>query len=658
MYLRAFGLREDPFGVTPNPRFLYMSASHREALASLVHGIEAERGFIALIAEPGMGKTTLLTHVLEAMRTQALSISLFQTQCSRQELLRYMLADLGMPVQTDDVVALHEQFNEVLVNTARTGKRFIVVIDEAQNLSDDVLEAVRLLSDFETPSRKLLQIILSGQPKLGESLARSEMWQLRQRMSIICHLHRLDVNEVLEYIEHRLRVAGRSDPLFTPEAVETIAACSGGIPRLINNYCFNLLSLAYALDQPLVTAAMVDEISQDLAMGTDTGPHGEPHPAKDSYPRLDVNRTAERMRAIHAVQIKANATGPVAQPPVAQPSAPAPVPTLAADAWQPSTIGQSPEPIPASEPVRVMPIARPAPAQPASIPAYVSGAAAPATAPAEAPRPKPEPLPPYEIRTIEPKPLPDPLKEIRTVIHAEPEPNQLGDLDPKPAPGSLAGFPLGAILFVGLMLGAVFAMIWWYTHDSRAETLLHSPTQVVAEPEGGEPVFRRSGVDKQNNSNTQRGSRPPAPASSREQLTVSDSPIPKRPAVTDPTPPPVRGTGIHPALPTVVAATSPAMPQLKADEPQPQSEVVPGRLLKTVNPKFPVAAGHGYSEGTVVLMATINAQGDVESLEFLSGDRFFAPSAMDSVRKWKYSPYTLNGKPVPVQTKITIHFRP
>ncbi len=265
MFLKFFGLREQPFGVTPDPRFLYLGAAHREALASLYYGIEAGRGFVGLIAKPGMGKTTLLFHLLEKFRSSARTAFLFQTQCNSREFLRFLLAELGYEGDTQDFVRLHEEFNRRLLQEARAGNRFIVVIDEAQNLEPSVLETVRLLSDFETPRAKLLQIILAGQPELASKLASPGLAQLRQRISLLIGLEPLPSWEVKPYIEHRLQVAGyQGDRLFTPDALTMIAEVSNGIPRSINNFCFNALSLACALRQQVVDAAVMKEVMADL----------------------------------------------------------------------------------------------------------------------------------------------------------------------------------------------------------------------------------------------------------------------------------------------------------------------------------------------------------------------------------------------------------
>lgn len=265
MYLKYFGFREQPFGVTPDPRFLYLGAAHKEAMASLYYGIEAGRGFLGLIAKPGMGKTTILFHLLEKFRTQARTAFIFQTQCTSREFMRFLLSELGYEGDTQDFVKMHEEFNRRLLQEARAGNRFIVVVDEAQNLEPSVLETVRLLSDFETPKAKLLQIILAGQPELADKLASPSLSQLRQRISMLNRIEALPSWEIKNYVEHRLKVAGYEGPtLFTQEAIEEAARFTEGIPRNVNNFCFNALSLACALRQKMVDLDVAREVMSDL----------------------------------------------------------------------------------------------------------------------------------------------------------------------------------------------------------------------------------------------------------------------------------------------------------------------------------------------------------------------------------------------------------
>jgi general secretion pathway protein A len=266
MFLDFYGLREEPFGVTPDPRFLYLSPEHREALASIYYGIEAGRGFLALIAVPGMGKTTLLFHLLERFRSSARTAFLFQTQCTSREFMRFLLNELSCGSGSgQDPVAMHEEFNRLLLQEARAGRRCVVIIDEAQNLDPSVLETIRLLSDFETPRAKLLQIVLAGQPGLANKLARPSLAQLRQRISLIARLGTLPPHETRKYLEYRLRVAGLSEQrIFTNEACEMIAELSLGIPRNINNLCFNALSLGFALRQKTIGVEILREVAADF----------------------------------------------------------------------------------------------------------------------------------------------------------------------------------------------------------------------------------------------------------------------------------------------------------------------------------------------------------------------------------------------------------
>jgi general secretion pathway protein A len=270
MYLDFYGLREEPFGVTPDPRYLYLSATHREALASLLYGVSVGRGFMALIARPGMGKTTLLFQLLQHFERSARTVFLFQTQNTPRDFLRSLLADLGVDSDDGDLVRMHSKLNEVLLRESRSERQFIVVIDEAQNLEDPVLEVVRMLSNFETSRDKLMQIILAGQPQLADKLASTNLIQLRQRISLYGHLKPFDATETNLYIDHRLCVAGYDfhAPLFTRQARALIASGSEGIPRNINNICFNALSLGCALKQKTIDRDVILEVLSDLDIGS------------------------------------------------------------------------------------------------------------------------------------------------------------------------------------------------------------------------------------------------------------------------------------------------------------------------------------------------------------------------------------------------------
>jgi general secretion pathway protein A len=265
MFLEYYGLIEQPFGVTPDPRFLHMGAKHREALASLVYGTDTNRGFLALIAQPGMGKTSLLYQYLEGLRNKSRAAFIFQTDCDSEDFIRHILVDLSLDPAGKDLPAMHGMLNEVLLTEMRAGRRFILVIDEAQNLDERVLESVRLLSNFETPWMKLMQIVIAGQPQLAERLTRPSMAQLRQRISSVIRIEPFTAEETGEYIDHRLWVAGYTgEPLFTVGARLLIAKQSGGIPRNINTLCFNAMSVAYGIGAHQVDVKMVREAIADV----------------------------------------------------------------------------------------------------------------------------------------------------------------------------------------------------------------------------------------------------------------------------------------------------------------------------------------------------------------------------------------------------------
>jgi general secretion pathway protein A len=264
MYLDFYQLREHPFGEAPDPRFLYFTPSHREALASIFYAIETGRGFSALIAAPGMGKTTLLNRLREAARENVRTVFFFQIDRTSRHLYESLMKELGIPATHDDAQGL---ITEALNHNARRGERLVLIIDEAQNLEIPVLESVRLLSNIETPTAKLLHIVLAGQPQLADTLMKQELAQLRQRISTFCRLSTLSHAETGEYLAHRLRVAGhKGDVVFSPGAVEMIAASSRGIPRNVNSLAANALSLGFVKRQALIDASTMSEVIGDLSL--------------------------------------------------------------------------------------------------------------------------------------------------------------------------------------------------------------------------------------------------------------------------------------------------------------------------------------------------------------------------------------------------------
>ena len=292
-FLNFYNLHQQPFGVSPDPAFLYLSRTHTEALTSLANGIREGRGFFALIAEPGMGKTTLLYQLLEGLRDYARTAFLFQTQCDSREFFQYLLSELRVDTEGMGLVAMHNKLNEILFAEMLAGKRFVLIVDEAQDLEDSVLETIRLLSNYETPHTKLLQIILAGQPHLESKLGQPGLAQLLQRLTVLSHLEPLSAIETACYIEHRLEVAGyRGELLFLPEATALIAQRSLGIPRNINKICFNALSEAYSQGRRKITS----EIVQKVAGKSDVGSVPVlPSSASRVFPQAGIPSTYRRL---------------------------------------------------------------------------------------------------------------------------------------------------------------------------------------------------------------------------------------------------------------------------------------------------------------------------------------------------------------------------
>ena len=260
MYTSFFGLSEKPFAITPDPRYLYLSERHAEALAHLLYGINESGGFIQLTGEVGTGKTTVVRTLLSRIPHHADVAVIMNPRITPVEFLLTICEELGIAVEDADrgsVKQMVDALNRRLLTAHAEGRRVIVIVDEAQNLSADVLEQVRLLTNLETPTQKLLQIILIGQPELRDLLDRTELRQLAQRITGRYHLNPLSREETKGYVRHRLRVAGASSEIFGASAVNEVHRLSSGIPRVINVTCDRALLGAYTREVRKVTAALV-----------------------------------------------------------------------------------------------------------------------------------------------------------------------------------------------------------------------------------------------------------------------------------------------------------------------------------------------------------------------------------------------------------------
>src|SRR5579864_7578085 len=256
MYKAFFSLTRNPFEISPDPYFLFATARHNEALASIVHGVLRHKGFIVVTGEVGTGKTLLVRCLLEVLRRQGIpSANIFNPRLSPLEFLRYIIGDLGIKVPNQDKGSLLLELNNYLIARHRKNTTTVLIVDEAQHLEPELLEEIRLLTNLETSQQKLLQIVLVGQPELDQKMNSPQLRQLKQRIALRCQLEPLEEHETKGYILRRLQRAGANShvqPLFPDDTIAVVHRYAGGIPRLINTICENALIASYAQKRPFV----------------------------------------------------------------------------------------------------------------------------------------------------------------------------------------------------------------------------------------------------------------------------------------------------------------------------------------------------------------------------------------------------------------------
>ncbi len=264
MYDQFYGFHEPPFNITPDPRFLFFSDRHREAFDHILFGIRERKGFIQITGEVGAGKTTLCRAVLEQLGPNYVTALILNPCLTSAQLLRAIMRELGLEPKNDRVACL-ETLNQFLLDELGKGNDVVLLIDEAQDLEPELLEQIRLLSNLETDQRKLLQIVLIGQPELRDKLNERRLRQLRQRITVRYHLEPLSRQEVERYIQHRLQVVGANGrPAFSPWAIRSIFRYSGGIPRLINAVCDKALLAGFVEGTDLLTRKQVRRAIREL----------------------------------------------------------------------------------------------------------------------------------------------------------------------------------------------------------------------------------------------------------------------------------------------------------------------------------------------------------------------------------------------------------
>ncbi len=280
MYEKFFGLKEKPFNLTPDPKFLYLSQSHREALAHMIYGVNERKGFMIITGEVGTGKTTLLHALLKNLGDDIKTIFVFNPILDVKDFFKFVFIDLGIQIKDQTKGDYLLQLYQFLIESYRKNKNVVMIIDEAHNLNPFILEEIRLISNFETATDKLVQIILVGQPELSTLLNQSKCRPLKQRISLCFSINPLTREETSEYISSRLHIAGMKNSCFTEKGVDEIFHYSNGIPRVINILCDNSLTNAYAMDKKEIDENIVIEVIADLEAFEPQSTKAKKSPAK------------------------------------------------------------------------------------------------------------------------------------------------------------------------------------------------------------------------------------------------------------------------------------------------------------------------------------------------------------------------------------------
>jgi len=306
MYKEYFGLKANPFNVSPDPRYLFLTRHTEEALACLTYGIQSRKGFVLLTGEVGTGKTTLINKLLEWLRLQQVATAfVFNSRMNVPQFLDYMMTDFGIPCESRSKSQILLRLYNWLLDRYRAGETAVLIVDEAQNLSDEVLEEIRMLTNLETFTEKLLQIVLVGQPELEQKLKQPQLRQLRQRLTLRAKTHPLSLEETKAYILQRLRIAGSNgQQVFDPEALQAVHRYSSGIPRVVNLVCEHCLVSAFVDQQKTIGVNVVETVARDFDLSDNTASYAmtvaPPAPATEKFDVVEALRTlatlADRLR--------------------------------------------------------------------------------------------------------------------------------------------------------------------------------------------------------------------------------------------------------------------------------------------------------------------------------------------------------------------------
>jgi|SRR5579859_2774894 len=633
--LKHFGFRETPFGVTPNPAFLFSSRMHLNALQSMIQSIESNLGFTVLLGDPGMGKTTLLFQLLSQYRDSARTAFIFQTQCKRYELLRYLASELELSVMKHDEVSLHQRLKEMLVNEARAGRKVLIFIDEGQNLHHTSLEAIRLLSDFETPRAKLLHIIMAGSSRLGETLLAPELSQLAQRISTICRLAPLLPEEVKGYVIFRLRTAECrvAESLFSADALSEIADQSEGVPRMVNSLCYRSLSLAYAIGEHRISSMLVRHAARDLDLAHSAALNFN---AADNLSKTSSFPAPVVSREKHAAIVPAKSGQDLPEP---------------ATKPDPATKKDIPfRPVAMPTAMNTIPQAPSLPAQDKAIPETQMGDTC-TSAPVGTRRYSPQ----YAAITETHRLKSSGLKNDRSAL------------------------VLIALIVVALGL-------WGYElrNQPRATKEMQTEAKPITDPAQSQLTTSSSprmpdsqiadeksasGRNPIGNNKPETASKTHVPAVHTLQQSLLPSKINAQPAPAVEAAPPATPniSGVPDNLTTPLATGPTLLPAsgarvtdaapTAAKQPPHESRIFLRQPTRVVEPKYPKLAELRHIEGDVLLELRVDSQGKVQQVRTISGNSLLSDAAEEAVRQWRYPPYPEDQLPTPAVTRVRFTFK-
>ncbi|HYG99458.1 MAG TPA: TonB family protein [Terriglobales bacterium] len=667
MALDFYKLREQPFGVTPNPRYLYPTRTHRECLASLICGIENGAGFSTLISEPGMGKTTLLVDLVKTYQEVAPTAYIFNTQCTGRELLRQIAEEFHLSASQSNFAQLHNELKMFLVRHASIHP-VLVVVDEAHNLEESALETVRLLSNFELPEQKLLHIALAGQSGLAEKLRSPSLTQLKQRITIMTHLRPLSQEEVAGYVEHRLRCSGYSGPaLFSPKALMKITEVSNGIPRLINQICFNALLLGSSLKCTRIGAEIIDEVAADLQLNVRAGSRWSGYDLADRRGKAGISRFSNSQPSTWPEE--ASSEDPRASSRVSAPGM-AHEQSGDTDGGRHTKFASA-----AANSSRHLSSESPEP----------NGTAA-----EHAPEHQAMAGGPQLVATVERPDTPNPEQ------HGE---KRISELSIDPFRFDRSRLAKAMAIAAGCLLVALLVALLIWRNPERWSTAARfgdsSPAIVPAESstahteastdeaariaetsddngddKGMSPSPQRSSIKPREN--TRKGAAPTKKEDSTESteedasdVTVTHVPIQIRrgealPAeevqASEMVPPTIQPANDSVGLEMSTTLATPSLDSAAATPGAP-AETRSGELISSTKPVYPREALALRREGAVVLELEVDAGGKVSGVRTISGDPVLAVAATQAVRRWRYRPYEVDGKPSPMRAGVTIEFK-